>query len=266
MNYFIEGLQGSGKSTLVQKISERKPNCVAIREGEYSPVELSWCAYMDEKTYQEKLDQYPDMRQMIEEKTYSEGDKKIVCYTKIKTAYRSFYKDLEQYEIYNNRISYDDFKSIILSRYRAWNQDHMIFECSLFQNIVEDMILFRCASDDEIMDFYQDIHNVLDGEKYHIIYLKTDNIRGNLNVIRKERSDDKGNEIWFPLMMRFFNESPYAKANGLNGEDDLIKHFNHRQELELRICEEIFAGQYTIIPSKEYSDSLLDNNDLYHAN
>ena len=266
MNYFIEGLQGSGKSTLVQKISERKPDCVAIREGEYSPVELSWCAFMDERTYQEKLDQYPDMRRVIEEKTYSEGDKKIVCYTKIKTTNRSFYKDLEQYEIYNNRVSYDDFKSIILSRYRVWNQDHMIFECSLFQNIVEDMILFRCASDNEIIEFYQDIRNMLDGKNYRIVYLKSDDIRGNLDVIRKERSDDKGNEIWFPLMMRFFNESPYAKANGLNGEDDLINHFNHRQELEMQICEDIFPYKYTVIPSKKYSDLLLDNNDLYRAN
>ena len=258
MNYFIEGLQGSGKSTLVQKLAEKKPDCNAVREGEYSPVELSWCAYMDEKTYQKILVQYSDMRQMIEEKTYSEGNKKIVCYTKIKMSNRSFYKDLEQYEIYNNRISYEEFKSIILSRYRAWNQDHMIFECSLFQNIVEDMILFRCASDDEIMAFYQDIHNALDGKKYHIVYLKSDDIRGNLNVIRKERSDDKGNEIWFPLMLGFFNNSPYAKANGLNGEDDLVNHFNHRQELELRICEKIFAGKYTVIPSKMYSDTDLN--------
>ena len=257
MNYFIEGLQGSGKSTLVQKMFERKPNCIAIREGEYSPVELSWCAYMDEKTYQEKLDHYSDMRKMIEEKTYSEGDKKIVCYTKIKTANRGFYKDLEQYEIYNNRVSYDDFKSIILSRYRAWNQDNMIFECSLFQNIVEDMILFRCASDDEIMEFYQDIRNMLHGKKYHIIYLKTDDIRGNLEVIRKERSDDKGNELWFPLMMGFFNNSPYAKQNGLMGEASLVNHFRHRQNLELRICEEVFANNYTVVLSKAYTDTNL---------
>ncbi len=254
MNYFIEGLQGSGKSTLVRKLSERHSDYTAVREGEYSPLELSWCAYMDGKTYQEKLDHYSDMRKMIEEKTYSEGDKKIVCYTKIKTANRGFYKDLEQYEIYNNRVSYDDFKSIVLSRYRAWNQDNMIFECSLFQNIVEDMILFRCASDDEIMEFYQDIRNMLHGKNYHVVYLKTDDIRGNLEVIRKERSDDKGNEIWFPLMLGFFNDSPFAKKNGLNGEDDLILHFQHRQKLELQICGEIFLTKYTVIPSKAYSD------------
>ena len=254
MNYFIEGLQGSGKSTLVRKLSELHSDYTAVREGEYSPVELSWCAYMDETAYHVILEKYPDLRQSIEEKTVSEGDRKIVWYTKIKTANRGFYKDLEQYEIYNNRVSYDEFKSIVLSRYSAWNQDNMIFECSLFQNIVEDMILFRCASDDEIMEFYQDIRNMLHGKNYHVVYLKTDDIRGNLEVIRKERSDDKGNEIWFPLMLGFFNDSPFAKKKGLNGEDDLIRHFQHRQKLELQICREIFSTKYTVIPSKAYSD------------
>jgi nucleoside-triphosphatase THEP1 len=41
MNFFIEGLQGSGKSTLVQKISEKLPEYTAVREGDYSPVELA---------------------------------------------------------------------------------------------------------------------------------------------------------------------------------------------------------------------------------
>lgn len=41
MNYFAEGLQGSGKSTLISKLSELHPECVPVREGEYSPVELA---------------------------------------------------------------------------------------------------------------------------------------------------------------------------------------------------------------------------------
>ena len=51
MNYFVEGLQGSGKSTLVSKLQELHPELKAVREGEYSPVELAWCAYLDEEKY-----------------------------------------------------------------------------------------------------------------------------------------------------------------------------------------------------------------------
>ena len=50
MNYFIEGIQGAGKSTLVGKLSEMKPDHKVFREGDYNPVELAWCAYVREDT------------------------------------------------------------------------------------------------------------------------------------------------------------------------------------------------------------------------
>ena len=257
MNYFVEGLQGSGKSTLVGKLAEKHPDYTAFREGDYSPVELAWCAYMDEESYQRILEKYSDIRSTIENKSFSEGDRRIVCYTQIITDIPGFHKDLEQYEVYNNRISFEEFRSVILSRYQAWTGDQMIFECSLFQNIVEDMILFRCASDDEIIRFYRLIHEALEGKEYRVLYLKTTDFRSNLDVIRKERSDDQGNELWFPLMCRYFDESPWAKANGKQGLDDLIRHFEHRQRLELQLCNEIFSDKCTILPSKNYSDQIL---------
>ena len=254
MNYFIEGLQGSGKSTLAGRLSALHPECTAIREGDYSPVELAWCAYLTESQYAAFLARYPDLRSEIMEQTFSEGDKRIVCYTKIRTDNPAFYQGMESHEIYNGRVSHEKFKEIVLSRFRAWRQNGMIFECSLLQNIVEDLILFRCASDEEIITFYRQIFSVLADKDYRIFYLQTDNIKHNIDIIRKERSDEQGNELWFPAMLGFFNESPYAKANGLSGEAALIDHFLHRQRLELSICEEVFKGRYTVLPSKNYTD------------
>ena len=258
MNYFVEGLQGSGKSTMVRKLSELNPDYTAVREGEYSPVELSWCAYVSGNQYKGILDRYPDLRSDIEKKTYSEGDRKIICYTKIITDNRAFYQNLEQYEIYNNRVPFDDFRSTVLERYRKWISDNMIFECSLFQNTVEDMILFRQASDEEIIEFYRLVRETLEGKEYRIIYLKANDIKANLDIIRRERSDESGNELWYPMMLGYFIDCPYSKARSLQGDDDLINHFRHRQDLELRICEEIFPERSIIFKSKNYTDHLLN--------
>ena len=252
MNYFIEGLQGSGKSTLVRWLSEKYHDYKAVCEGDYSPVELAWCAYVDKKAYAEILDKYNDIRSEIMEKSYEEDDHMIICYTKIITDIPGFHKDLERYEIYNGNLAPDSFGEIVLKRFRNWSGDKYIFECSLFQNIVEDMILFQKCRDQEIIDFYKKVKDALTGKEYQIMYIRTDDIASNIDVIRKERSDDKGNEMWFPLMMSYFDNSPYAREKNLSGPQALLDHFRHRQELELRICREVFDGKYLLLKSKEF--------------
>ena len=61
-NIFIEGIQGMGKSTLLQAIAERLPELHVCREGDYSPVELSWCTWMTEADYLAALERYGSLR------------------------------------------------------------------------------------------------------------------------------------------------------------------------------------------------------------
>ncbi len=257
MNYFVEGLQGSGKSTLVGRLEKKYPGSRVIREGDYSPIELAWCARVTKEKYDEILEKYSEISASIKEKSHVEGNQVIICYTQIITDVPGFHKDLEQYEIYNGRCLFDEFKTIVFERYKKWNGDDMIFECSLFQNIVEDMILYRNATDEEILDFYKELAAIISEKSFRIFYLKTGNIAENIGVIRKDRSDENGNELWFPLMLRFFDESPHARSRGVAGEEELYKHFYHRQELELRICRELFSDRVTVLESKAYSDSEL---------
>jgi len=117
------------------------------------------------------------------------------------------------------------------------------------------MILFRCASDDEIVDFYREVRDALSDKEYHIVYLQAEDVAGNINTIRKERSDENGNEMWFPLMLDYFNHCPYSLKKGVSGADALIAHLEHRQKLELRLLKEVFEGKYTILKSKAYSEA-----------
>lgn len=73
-----------------------------------------------------------------------------------------------------------------------------------------------------------------------------------IDIIRKERSDGEGNELWFPLMVRYLEESPYGKEHSLTGLDGLLKHLERRRALEHRIINEIFKDKAIVLKSKNY--------------
>lgn len=251
-NYFVEGLQGAGKTTLVQKLSDKLSDYKVFREGDFSPVELAWCAYVTEEQYNNVLKNYPSLSAEIKEKTVAEEDCRIICYTQILTDVPDFHKSLEKFEIYNGNLDKESFENVIFERFRKWNEEGQIFECSIFQNIIENQILYLMMTDDEILDFYKRLEKILTDKPYKIIYLDMDDIPGGIDIIRKERSDDKGNELWYPLMMKHVEESPYGKEHALRGLEGLLMHLERRKALEHRIVDEIFKENTIIVKSKNY--------------
>lgn len=251
-NIFIEGLQGAGKSTLVQKLSAELTDYKVIYEGEYSPVELAWCAYVTEEQYNKVLMKYPSLREEIKQKTVKEGEYRIICYTKILTDVPNFHKDMETYEIYNGNLDVESFENVILSRFEKWNGERQIFECSIFQNIIENQMLYLMMSDNEILDFYRKLQKVLENKPFKILYLDVDDISEAIEIIRKERSDDNGNELWFPLMIQYLEKSPYGRDHALAGLDGLLEHLASRRALEHRIINEIFKEHAYIFKAKKY--------------
>ena len=253
-NIWIEGLQGSGKSTLARKITQLNPGYRLCTEGDYSPVELAWCTWMTKEQYEDVLKRYEAISEEIKAHTVQEGAHYIVTYTKILTDIPGFHRELEQYEIYNGRRSLTEIKEIVLARYQAFRDTGHVFECSFLQNLVEDMILFHLLSDDEIVELYGELYAALDQDNFRLLYLYGEDMEGNIRAISKERADTHGNPIWYPLMMEYFMNSPYGKKHNANCFEDLIAHFKHRQELELRILKEVVGEQAIVLRSREWSE------------
>ncbi len=251
-NYFIEGLQGAGKSIFVKKLSDCLNDYDVFREGDFSPVELAWCAYVTEKQYPVLLSKYPSLEKELKEKTVTEEEYKIICYTQILTDIPNFHKTLEKYEIYNGNLDKESFENIIFRRFRNWKGEGQIFECSIFQNIIENQMLYLMMTEHEILDFYKELKNILSDKLYKIIYLDMDDISNGINIIRKERCDNNGNEIWFPLMIQYMEESAYGKKYHLRGLEGLLWHMERRKALEHRIIDEVFRKNTVILKAKNY--------------
>ena len=251
-NYFIEGLQGAGKTTFVQQLSDKLSDYKVFHEGDYSPVELAWCAYVTEEQYNKILTDYPALNAEIKQKTVTEGEHRIICYTQIITDVAGFHRDLENYEIYNGNLTRETFENVVLGRFEKWNGEGQIFECSMFQNIIENQMLYLMMTEDEILDFYRRLYLILADKPYKIIYLDLEDIPKGIDVIRKERSDDEGNELWFTLMTRYVEESPYGKEHDLKGLDGLLTHLERRKTLEHRIVNEVFNENTITVKAKKY--------------
>ncbi len=252
-NIWIEGLQGSGKSTLLQELVTIQPNYKVCREGDYSPVELAWCAWLTKEQYEAVLARYEAISEEIKQHTVREGDRFIVMYTQILTDIPGFHRDLEQYEIYNGRKSFPEIKNIVTSRYKAFHDTGYVFECSFLQNLTEDLILYHEKSDEEILAFYRELYKAQDKETFCLVYIYSENIEDNIRIISKERSDTDGNPLWLPMMLEYLKMSPYGIRHELESFADLIVHLAHRQELELRIIKEILGERAVVLTSKKWT-------------
>ena len=248
----MEGIQGAGKSTLLNEMEKKLQEYKVYREGDISPVELAWCSYMTRKQYEKVSIKYREICKEIKAHTVTEGERKIIAYTKILTDIQGFHKFMEKFEIYNRNVNFEVFKKVIFKRYLKFNGDGNIFECSFFQNSIECMLLYYQMNDNEIMDFYAEVFDILKNKGFRLLYLDAKDIIGTINTIKKERIDEKGNEIWFALMLRYLENSPYGKTHNLKEFNGLIFHLERRRGIERRIVDEIIGENALIIDSKNY--------------
>lgn len=251
-NVFIEGIQGMGKTTLANRIYKEFPEFHICREGDYSPIDLAWCTWMSKEEYEATLERYAEIREDIVKNTVEENGHFVVAYTKILTDILGFHKDLEQYEIYNGRCAFAEWKEIVFSRFEQFRDTGYLFECAFFQNIMEDLILFHELGDEEIIEFYRELFAVIDRENFSLLYLYSENVEEILQAVKKERSDNQGNEMWYPLMLQYLVNSPYGKKHEYKGFDDMVAHFKHRQSLELRVINEVLGEKADVLPAKEW--------------
>lgn len=254
-NIFIEGIPGSGKSTLLNTLASLLTDYNIFREGDISPIELAWCSYMSEEQYNKALVDMVDYRNEIEAKTVKEGDYFITPYTKIHAENYEFYKYMEKHEIYAGRRDTLEFKNIIFQRFRRFNSYGNIFECSFFQNIIEELMLFLMFSDEQIVNFYKEVISLIHISSFKLIRLVDSDIRTCIETIKRERVNEKGEEEWYQSMLNYLASSPYGKAHNISGFEDMVTHFKRRINLENEVIKLLPDGCCVNVESKKYSIS-----------
>ena len=170
-----------------------------------------------------------------------------------------------------------EFQEIIFSRQELFQENFYcgqdgnegkgyLFECSFFQNVIETLILYYMLSDEEIVEFYREFYGHVDKEHFRLLYLYSEDLEENIRIVRKERCDGFGNEWWYELLLRYLIHSPYGQEHHYSGFEDMIDHFRHRQDLEMRIIREVVGSKAKVIHSKRYSVEKWDAMDKVAGN
>lgn len=53
-------------------------------------------------------------------------------------------------------------------------------------------------------------------------------------------------------MLEYLNHSPYGRKHGYSTFENMITHFKHRQQLEMRIIREIIGDSAIILSAKDW--------------
>lgn len=256
----IEGIPGSGKSTIARKIAgwyeERSITVNLYIEGQSHPADLGWNACVPPTEYGDILRRYGELREDIEKHTVFEGDTAIVAYTQVKTGDRVFYDDMERYEVYDGRVTDEVFYNLHYGRWRAFaaaaavKDELNIFECAFLQNHVNELVFWRNADEGEVIKHHNRLLEAVEALSPVLIYLSQPDIRETIGRIARERVSAEYGD-WIDKCIAYCENSPYGKRNKINGYDGAIEFFLLRKRLEMKIIDQL-PIPHAVIDNPDY--------------
>lgn len=256
----VEGIPGSGKSTIAQEIAKyyRNKNVSVnlYNEGQAHPADLAWSACVPLDSLDRLLLKYHNIESDIRENMHVEGDYAIIAYMQVKTTDKGFYKELENYEIYDNRVTSDVFNNLLYNRWRifgklAAEKDVLnIFECTFLQNNVNELMNFKLSNKVAIQNHLNILLSGVEMLSPVLVYLSQPNVRETIERVAKERIFTDGR--WVDMIIAYSENTPYGQLHNRKGFDGAIQTFEERKQIELDIIKSL-PIQSIVIENSNYN-------------
>lgn len=242
---FVEGIPGSGKSTLSSKlsrhISRRHTKSILWHEGGYHPANLiDWSAIIPLDELDDIITKYPKYEEKIRANMYVDNGYAVI-FTKfhiLKKEY-DFIDLLRSYAICGGNGDFDLYSSMHFNKWKNFSKDAItkdeitIFECAFLQEHITELMMFREKTEAEILDYMQKLTNTVISLEPLLIYLQQKDVRETLRRV----SETRLKEGWADRVIKMTEDSPYGKALNLKGFDGMVEFFIKKKEMDHKIME-----------------------------
>jgi hypothetical protein len=256
----VEGIPGSGKTTISRKIAEQLSEykkTIYYEEGDSHPADLAWCACIPTEHFDDIIKRFPAYEAPMKQYMYQESGYIIVPYTRFSIEDPSFYQLMESYEVYDNRVGLDTFVDLHTKKWISFNEkarsvdEFTVFECAFLQNHINELLLFHCCSEDVIENYLLNLIMTVKDLNPVMIYLSQPNVYETIRRVSASRVNENGEKIWMERVNNYISEGPYGKLHHLQGFDGMVDYFAERKRIELKVMQSLPIEKY-IIENKDY--------------
>lgn len=262
----VEGLPGSGKSTVARKIKkhmEEKGKKVIFYEAESTnPADMAWQAYLTKEEYHrfvaDCLDIWlqtkptitdEELIRRIEMQSQMENGHVAVAYRNINfpgSEYQVLARKLSSKEIFQGGLPFEELRELHLERWSRFahnmqlRRETVIFESNFLQNSIFELMCYRGMNDEQILDYLMELADTVRFLEPRIVYIETEDIEKLVDKTAKKRAlpPESGND-WLTCFVNWVSTTIYGQRHNLSGKEGLIKVLRERQRMDYLVLRKI---------------------------